>query len=426
VADQFWQLSFYHHDANGTLMRKVGHTQSQGTVYIGGVYEKNVDTGAVTKYYYAGSQRIAVRQVPVLFHLVQDHLGGTALTQLSNVAASFQRGRYYPYGMLRSGNPATDKLYTGQQRETADGIYYYGSRFYNADIGRFLQPDSIVPEPGNPQALNRYSYVLNNPIRYNDPTGEKWDDGSKGGCTPKTCKGLKWSPSKDLKQRAAKRAFKLKIFRHLLATGNSARDSACTAYSPTCNRLAGTKLSDSLRGQGLPSQDASCAAGLTCGTSLGGCASDPSGWSCSSAAESMSGGGSCSFQQAAYGEGAPCTAHGGQTGGTPEEFLTDVAEAVGDVATADCLGFTLDAAAFGLNFVPGGIAARTAATQILGSAAFGAGLAINGQQGDTAGIGLDSTGVIMSNLSELHKGFFAASGVAGVYSGVRCAQSIGK
>ena len=38
-------------------------------------------------------------------------------------------------------------------------------------LGRFTQPDTIVPEPGNPQALNRYSYVLNNPARYTDPTG---------------------------------------------------------------------------------------------------------------------------------------------------------------------------------------------------------------------------------------------------------------
>lgn len=35
------------------------------------------------------------------------------------------------------------------------------------------QPDSIVPEPGNPQAWNRYSYALNNPLRYTDPTGHK-------------------------------------------------------------------------------------------------------------------------------------------------------------------------------------------------------------------------------------------------------------
>jgi len=42
---------------------------------------------------------------------------------------------------------------------------------YNAASGRFLSSDTIVPEPGNPQSLNRYSYVNNNPLRYNDPTG---------------------------------------------------------------------------------------------------------------------------------------------------------------------------------------------------------------------------------------------------------------
>ena len=48
---------------------------------------------------------------------------------------------------------------------------YYGARFYDGALGRFIQPDTIVPEPGDPQALNRYSYVLNNPLRYTDPTG---------------------------------------------------------------------------------------------------------------------------------------------------------------------------------------------------------------------------------------------------------------
>jgi len=38
------------------------------------------------------------------------------------------------------------------------------------------QPDTIVPEPGNPQALNRYSYVLNNPLRYNDPSGHAFSE----------------------------------------------------------------------------------------------------------------------------------------------------------------------------------------------------------------------------------------------------------
>jgi hypothetical protein len=40
-------------------------------------------------------------------------------------------------------------------------------------LNHMTQPDSIVPDPGNPQALNRYSYALNNPIKYTDPTGHR-------------------------------------------------------------------------------------------------------------------------------------------------------------------------------------------------------------------------------------------------------------
>ncbi|NMC34043.1 MAG: RHS repeat-associated core domain-containing protein, partial [Veillonellaceae bacterium] len=45
-------------------------------------------------------------------------------------------------------------------------LYYYVSRWYDPVVGRFLQEDAVVPEPGNPQSLNRYAYVLNNPLRY--------------------------------------------------------------------------------------------------------------------------------------------------------------------------------------------------------------------------------------------------------------------
>jgi hypothetical protein len=38
-------------------------------------------------------------------------------------------------------------------------------------INHFIQPDSLIPNPSNPQAWNRYSYVYNNPIKYSDPTG---------------------------------------------------------------------------------------------------------------------------------------------------------------------------------------------------------------------------------------------------------------
>jgi hypothetical protein len=50
-------------------------------------------------------------------------------------------------------------------------LHFYQSRWYDPVVGRFLQPDSIVPEPGNPQSLNRYAYVGNNPVKHTDPSG---------------------------------------------------------------------------------------------------------------------------------------------------------------------------------------------------------------------------------------------------------------
>jgi len=51
------------------------------------------------------------------------------------------------------------------------GLYYYNARYYDPEIGRFISPDTIVPNPANPQSLNRYSYCLNNPLKYIDPSG---------------------------------------------------------------------------------------------------------------------------------------------------------------------------------------------------------------------------------------------------------------
>jgi len=65
----------------------------------------------------------------------------------------------------------TSYRFTGQRWDGVIRLYDYNARYYDLAIGRFIQPDPIVPEPGNPQGLNRYSYVNNNPVRYVDPTG---------------------------------------------------------------------------------------------------------------------------------------------------------------------------------------------------------------------------------------------------------------
>ena len=68
----------------------------------------------------------------------------------------------------------TDRQFTGQRWEASLGFYDYVARQYNPVLGRFLQADTIIPDPANPQSLNRYAYVLNNPLRYTDPTGHAY------------------------------------------------------------------------------------------------------------------------------------------------------------------------------------------------------------------------------------------------------------
>ena len=50
---------------------------------------------------------------------------------------------------------------------------FYGARYYSPLLGRFVSADSIVPNPSNPQSLNRFSYTRNNPLKYIDPNGHK-------------------------------------------------------------------------------------------------------------------------------------------------------------------------------------------------------------------------------------------------------------
>jgi RHS repeat-associated protein len=72
---------------------------------------------------------------------------------------------YDPCGTVTS----TDRTYTGQRDVTGTGLMDYNFRMYSPTLGRFTQPDSIIPGMANSQSWNRFSYVLNNPINANDP-----------------------------------------------------------------------------------------------------------------------------------------------------------------------------------------------------------------------------------------------------------------
>jgi RHS repeat-associated protein len=64
-----------------------------------------------------------------------------------------------------------DQGYTGHEHLDQFGLINMNGRIYDPQLGRFLSPDPFVTSPENPQNYNRYSYVLNNPLKYTDPSG---------------------------------------------------------------------------------------------------------------------------------------------------------------------------------------------------------------------------------------------------------------
>ncbi len=132
---------------------------------------------------------VATQDASGLQYLLTDHLGSTvAVVNASGTLTSQQR--YLPFGaprtILNSPLLGTDFTYTGQRKldDGMGGIMDYKARFYSPALMRFLQADSIIPDLNNPQALNRYAYALDNPVRYNDPSGHKAceDEDENGKC----------------------------------------------------------------------------------------------------------------------------------------------------------------------------------------------------------------------------------------------------
>jgi RHS repeat-associated protein len=165
------------------------------TYFVGVHYE--VTGSTVTKYYYAGAQRIAMRTGGTLKFIIGDHLGSTSLVTDANGNNPVET-RYKAWGEVRhaSGPTPTDYTYTGQYSYTDDfGLMFYNARWYDSALGRFAQADSIVPDPSNTQAWDRYSYVHNNPLRYVDPTGHILDDG----CNTVGCG--EWEPKSNADKR---------------------------------------------------------------------------------------------------------------------------------------------------------------------------------------------------------------------------------
>ena len=131
------------------------------------------------------------------YYFLTDHLGSTDVV-LDDQGNVLERADYLPFGSDRlritdPNAPETDYKFTGKEMDDETGLMYYGARYYDPLLSRFVSQDPWQGDLTNPQTLNKYSYVLNNPIKFVDPTGmynKKTGEVEKGDTLSKITKEL--------------------------------------------------------------------------------------------------------------------------------------------------------------------------------------------------------------------------------------------
>jgi len=149
-------------------------------------YEEDSTSSGLKKYHYiyggTGLTAIFVMEGSgndTMHYVLSDHLG--SLTGIVNATTSaVTKYSFNAWGIPRDASDWTKsdtsylfagRGYTGHEHLTDFSLINMNGRVYDPILGRFLSPDPFVQAPSYPNAYNRYSYVLNNPLKYVDPSG---------------------------------------------------------------------------------------------------------------------------------------------------------------------------------------------------------------------------------------------------------------
>jgi RHS repeat-associated protein len=160
------------YDSTGSRVKKT--MGSTTTIYLGKDYDITGSTS--TKYIFLGDRRISTRKSDGTLEFIHsDHINSSNIITDSN---GNQSGliEYDPYGstVTHTGSADPKHKFTGQEEDSSTRLYYYGARYYDPQLGRFITPDPTVQKPFDPQDFNRYAYARNNPVVFTDPTGFGW------------------------------------------------------------------------------------------------------------------------------------------------------------------------------------------------------------------------------------------------------------
>ena len=176
----------YTYDAPGNRIRKDSAGSWTEYIYFGSqvLAEKNSD-GTWSDYIFANGTRLAkASSVNALIpsssttYYHSDQIGSTRMLSDGSGAPS-PSTEYYPYGQGPQPTSQNHYLFSGKERDAeSGGLDYFGARYYLSGIGRFMSADwSAQADPvpyaklDDPQTLNLFAYVRNNPISIVDPDG---------------------------------------------------------------------------------------------------------------------------------------------------------------------------------------------------------------------------------------------------------------
>jgi RHS repeat-associated protein len=168
-------VSSYAYD--GDNLRAIKSSAGQTVVFVrddvGRVIAEYAGDGSlIAEYVYSAAGRVAKIDAAGQRLYYHGDLVGTPLAITDAVGNLDWRGETLPFGAeFLSQGTGEAHTFTGQELDDETHLHYFGARYYDATVGRFISPD---PAGGNlraPHSLNRYAYSLNSPTRLTDPSG---------------------------------------------------------------------------------------------------------------------------------------------------------------------------------------------------------------------------------------------------------------
>lgn len=169
-------LGLYDYNASGLRVRHRNSERGNVDYYYDGpavLEERNADDDSLLAHYRYADRLLSLDTGSEIQYYHHDALGSTV--NLTNGDGSV-RMRYWldPYGQIRKqeGDSTVNRMvFTGQEHDEKTGLVYFGARYYDPDIARFITQDSYLGESGVPPSLHRYLYAYSNPTVYVDLYG---------------------------------------------------------------------------------------------------------------------------------------------------------------------------------------------------------------------------------------------------------------